>query len=504
MRQRSLHIVLAAAAMLVFSAAPSFAKGCVRILGFESEGEKESMDPGAQVGSDNAYHLRAVYEPLVARDNHMQPVPVLAKSWESNQDATVWTFHLKRGVKFHNGADFGARDVVYTFRRLLDPKISPGAAGVLSFLDPDGIQAIDPHTVRITVKRPVAELPVLTATKFSLIVPDGAKPEDLRLHGVGTGPFVQERFTPNGAVRVLRRNPNYWQAGLPKADCLEIKVSVEPLSRTAAILAGEADLALLVDPTTLATLESNPKVTLLRTPAATALYMPMFIDTPPFSDPRVRKAMKLVVDRDAAVKTVLLGFGEPGNDEPVPPSSPDAYQHTVIPRDVETAKKLLAEAGHANGLEIDLYTADSFPGMVQLAEVYSQMARDAGIKVSVVKAPADSYWDDIWMKKPFVVSYVAARPTGEALALNLNSNSKWNESRWFRKDYDELLAKAAATVNTDERRKIYQQAERLVADEGGVILPVFNIVVAALRKECTGYTPNVDTNSYDFSNLRCD
>jgi peptide/nickel transport system substrate-binding protein len=132
------------------------------------------------------------------------------------------------------------------------------------------------------------------------------------------------------------------------------------------------------------------------------------------------------------------------------------------------------------------------------------MARDAGIKVSVVKAPADSYWDDIWMKKPFVVSYVAARPTGEALALNLNSNSKWNESRWFRKDYDELLAKAAATVNTDERRKIYQQAERLVADEGGVILPVFNIVVAALRKECTGYTPNVDTNSYDFSNLRCD
>lgn len=246
------------AASALTTAGAGAAEKCVRVIGFESEGEKESMDPGAQVGTDNAYHIRAIYEPLATRDNHMELTPVLAESWESNKEATVWTFHLRHGVKFHDGRDFGAEDVVYTFKRLLDPKIAPGAAAVLSFLDPDGIQAGDPYTVRFTVKNPVVELPVLIATKFSLIVPRGSKPEDLRLHGIGTGPFVQEQFSPNGTVRILRRNPNYWQSGVPKAHCLEIRIVVEPTSRTAAIISGEADLALLVDPTTLATLQMIP------------------------------------------------------------------------------------------------------------------------------------------------------------------------------------------------------------------------------------------------------
>jgi peptide/nickel transport system substrate-binding protein len=303
---------------------------------------------------------------------------------------------------------------------------------------------------------------------------------------------------------VLRRNPDYWSAGLPKAECLEIRVSVEPLGRAAAILSGQADLALLVDPTTLATLQNSPNVQLLKTPAATAIYMAMFVDTPPFNDPRVRKAMKLVVDREAVVKTVLLGYGEAANDEPVPLSSPDAYQKTVTPRDLEAAKKLLAEAGHPNGLKIDLYTSDSYPGMVQLAVVYAQMARDAGIEVNVINTPAESYWDNVWMKKPFVVSNVSSKPVGEALALNLSSKSKWNESHWYRKDYDDLLTKAAATVDSAERRRVYQQAQRMVAEEGGVILPTFNVVVAAERKGCSGYTPNIDINNYDYSNLQCE
>lgn len=498
-------IIYSVSLLLLAAASPAaLAAGCVRILGNESEGQAESMDPVFQTALDNPTHLRAVYEPLAVRDNHMNLVPVLATSWESNADATQWTFHLRQGVKFHDGKDFGADDVVYTFKRLLDTKLAPGGAASLSFLDPNGIEAVDEYTVRFTTKNPVVELPLLLNGKLSLIVPNGAKTEDLKLHGVGTGPFMQDKFVPGGAVRVLKRNPNYWQPGLPKADCLEIRVISEATNRMAAIAGNEADLALLIDPATLLSLKDNPNVQLMKTTGATFIYMPMMTNVAPFDDVRVRKAMRLVVDRQAVVNTVLLGYGEVGNDNPVPPSSPDAFRHDPIPRDVETAKKLLAEAGHPNGIDIDLYTSADNPAMPLLAQVYAQMAKDAGIRVNVINAPADSYWDNIWLKKPFVVSYLAARPPGEALALNLKSTSKWNETNWHRSDFDALLAKAAATLDPKARSEVYQEAEKLVADEGGIVGPLYTEIVAVLRKGCSGYQPSVDASLYDYSNLHCD
>ena len=116
-----------------------------------------------------------------------------------------------------------------------------------------------------TTKNPVVELPVLITNKFTNIVPDGATGETLRLHGDGTGPFMQEQFTPNAPVRILRKNPNYWNAGQPKADCLRITVAQEAVAAVSAIKAGQVDLMLNVDPSVIASLKDDPSVQLLET-----------------------------------------------------------------------------------------------------------------------------------------------------------------------------------------------------------------------------------------------
>jgi peptide/nickel transport system substrate-binding protein len=488
-----------------FFSAPTVtaAEQCVRVLGYESDGEKQTMDPAALIGTDSVYHIRAVYEPLVDRSNTMMPIPVLAQSWESNADATEWTFHLREGVKFHDGSDFDAADVVYSYRRLLDPAVSPGGFSTLSFLDPAGITAVDKNTVRFKVKSPVVELPMLIATKYALMVPEGAKGADLRTQGNGTGPFVQKTFTTNGPVRVMQRNPHYWRAGLPKADCLEITTSLEATSRLSALLSGSIDLSLVVDPASLITLKGNPAVDLVSTPGATSLYIAVWTDTAPFDDVRVREAMKLVMDRPTILNTVLLSYGEVGGDTPIPPSSPLSLNTPPPEADIKRAKSLLSEAGHPDGIAFDLYTSDSYPGMLLLAQVYAQMAASAGIKVNVITSPAEGYWDTIWLKKPAVISYTSARPPAEALTLSLNSASEWNETHWKRADFDALVARAGQTADEQERNKLYRDAQRMVAQEGGMILPVFSSVVAGLRKGCSGYSPNVDVNRINYAELGC-
>ena len=319
-------IALAGAATLAGSPVWAAAgDNCVKILGYEWSGEKQSMDPADMHSGDDAYHTFAVYNRLVDVDDNFKVLPELATDWSVSDDGLTWTFHLRKGVKFHSGKDFTSADAVYTFKRLLDPKLGSGAQAVLAFLDSDGIKAPDPYTITFTTKKPVVELPVLITNKFTNIVPDGATHEALILHEDGTGPFMQEQFTPNAPVRILKKNPNYWDAGKPKAECLRITVAQEAVAAVSAIKSGQVDLVLNVDPSVIGALKDDPNVTLLQTAASNSMTVSMWIDTKPFDNPKVREALKAGVDRQAMVDTVLLGYGETGADSPVPVANPASY-----------------------------------------------------------------------------------------------------------------------------------------------------------------------------------
>ena len=500
--------MISAAALLAAAAltAPAWAAAgdeCVKILGYEWSGEKQSMDPADMHSGDDAYHTFAVYNRLLDVDDNFQTIPELATEWSVSPDGLTWTFKLREGVKFHSGKDFTSADVVYTFKRFFDEKLGSGAKAVLEFLDPEGIKAVDNFTVSFTTKNPVVELPVLITNKFTNIVPDGAKHEDLRLKADGTGPFMQEQFVPNDPVRILRKNPNYWDAGKPKAECLRITVAQEPVAAVTAVKAGQVDLVLNVDPTGIPTLKDDANVELLETGASNSMTISMWIDNPPFDNIKIRQALKMVVDRQAMIDTVLLGFGEPGADNPVPLPSPASFTKEAPKQDIEGAKKLLAEAGHANGLKLDLYTAEGVPGMVRMAQVFAEMAKPAGFDINVIVTPAESYWDDVWLKKPFLTSAWSMRPPGEGLAVAYTQSAKWKETHWERPDYDALLLKANTTVDEAERLKLHQQVGKLLTDEGGAIIPMFVHQVLALRKGCTGYTPRAQNFNLNFEDLSC-
>lgn len=496
----------AAAAFAFGNAGMAFAAAgdeCVKVLGYEWSGEQQSMDPADMHSGDDAYHIFAVYNRLVDIDDQFNVTPELATEWSVSEDGKTWTFKLRQGVKFHSGKDFTSADVVYTFKRLLDPAQGFGSTAVLQFMDANGIAAPDPYTVTFTTPEPVAEFPVLISNKFTNIVADGATHDELRLHGDGTGPFMQEQFEPNAPVRILRKNPNYWDAGLPKADCIRVTVAQEPVAAVSAIKAGQVDLVLNVDPSVITALQGDPNVELLETGASNSMTISMWIDTPPFDDIKVREALKKVVDRQAMLDTVLLGFGELGADSPVPLPNPASYVAEAPAQDIEGAKQLLAEAGHPDGLSFDFYTAEGVPGMVRMAQVFAEMAKPAGFNINVIVTPAESFWDDVWLKQSIVTSAWSMRPPGEGLAVAYTQDAKWPETHWKRPEYDALLLKANTTVDATERNKLYQDAGRMLAEEGGLILPMFVHQVLALRKGCSGYEPRAQNFNLNFENLTC-
>ena len=473
----------------------------LRIAAGEADGATGTMDPALSTADPDAARISLVFERLVVLDDTFSAASQLATSWETNDKGDEWTFKLKDGVKFHDGEAFTAKHVIYTFKRLLDPKTASPGASSMSAIDPEGITALDDLTVRFKLKAATVEFPALIANRFTYILREGQPESELRTAGIGTGPFKVKHFVPGEDVSTYVKNENYWRPGLPKVDAVELRAIPEESARLAAIQSGQIDLVWDLGRAGVEDLKKNADIKVVTTRSPFVLTMSCWADTPPFDDVRVRQAMKYVVDREQMLQLVLRGYGNIGDDNPVAPWVQYALQVETRARDIEKAKALLAEAGHPDGIDIELYTSETTPGFIEMATLYQAMASEAGIRVKLNKAPSNDYWSAVWLKQPFVCSSWSGRGADDALAAPYLSTSDWNETHWKRPEFDAFINEARATTDVAKRTELYQKAQQLLRDDGGAIISMFPDALGATRANVSGWKLHPQQSTKDFSEV---
>ena len=426
--------------------------------------------------------VQPVMEQLVRVGADLIPRPHLAESWTASDDAKTWTFKIRSGVTFNNGARFSADDVVWTFGFLLDPKTASTARTTLTYLTPAGVEKVDDYTVRFHLDRPVAVFPADLSNYMIVMLPKNW-PGDFRQNPIGTGPFRLTELVL-GDHATYARNPTYWRAPIPYVDGMELIFTRSPTTEIDMLLAGQSQVMISVgQPSQI----PAQRVTLLT--AKSAWHHPLYwrTDMKPFSDPRVGQAMKYLVNRDEMVKIVYQGTGVTANDHPVAPAYPEWTDNGVRKQDYAKAKALLAAAGYPNGLTLDLFAigdASALEGPTAVA--LQRMAAPAGVKVQIHLEPTTAFYNH-WLEVPVGVTNWVMRPSVNAvLDLAYRCGVPWNAAHWCNGDLDAMLNDLDATVDLDKRRALTKRIEDALSQNGPAVIWGFHNVFRAVQPNVRG------------------
>jgi peptide/nickel transport system substrate-binding protein len=442
-------------------AAPSGTFKQAHEIGF---GDKSNLDPASKG------RVMQITEKLMSRlirpDLEGSPSPDLAISWSSNSNATTWTLKLRKGVKFHDGSDFDSADVVYSFNRVLDKKNKSPARSAIKMIK--NIDAPDSSTVVFNLSTSFADMPLQLMDYRLRIVPEGIG-DKVRTAGIGTGPFKLVKFDHNGVTK-LEANLDYWE-GAPGVAKMEIIGIGDGQARLQALLGGQIHFENGVTSQQKPMFDRNwNKFKVMSVPTGNWRGLVFRTDVKPFTDNRVRQAVRMAADREDMIKLITGGAAVVACDTPVKPD--DQYRADLkCPQDIAGAKKLLAEAGYPDGIDVDVYVSTIEPTWPMLAEVYQQQAAKAGIRVSIKQVPSDGYWKDVWMKKTVTGTRWNERPADSALHEIYLSSAKWNESYYKDADFDALLGKARRELNFEKRKALYVQAQEHLSKTAGTLIP---------------------------------
>ncbi|MDD5014584.1 MAG: ABC transporter substrate-binding protein [Atribacterota bacterium] len=457
-----------------------------------ADGLPMTLTPGLMEGP-GCLEISQIYDWLVrVKPDSVDLQPELALSWESSPDAKIWTVKLREGVKYHDGTEFNADDVIFTVERSQDPEIGHLMQTNLAIIE--RMEKLDDYTVRFYLKMPNAKFMLIFAEYNMAILShtyDYAKYGDLK--PMGTGAFMVKEIVPTESV-VLVKNPNYWMKGIPKYDEIQFVFIPDASTRCIMVESGEADIARYISATEAIRVRQNPNLNLLNQKLCGQNVVGMRVDIPPFNDNRVRLALKYCIDNEKMAQLLHseeLGVLVEVTESPITSLFTDYPSLPARGLNIEKAKQLLAEAGYPNGLDIDLYYSTNWPNTAEIAVTLKEMAEPAGIRINLNGFLRDIYLDKYWMNVEFGVTDWDT-PIDPVILFRTTyiTGAPWNETHLSNPAIDALVDKISSEADPEKMKELCGELQKIFYEEGSVIM-VTGAKYFVTSKRVEGYIPAV-------------
>ena len=463
---------------------------------------QEMTDPASFDWAEKSNVARFLVEHLTRTRADNVTVPYLAKSWEASDDLKTWVFHLKEGVKWSNGDDFTSADVAHTVNRWLDPATGSSNLGLFGAMVEEGadgkkrgianaVEVIDGHTIKFNLKQAALAMPENFYNYPTAIVHKGFGTDyaaDLSKNPIGTGPCELADFSI-GEKAILKKKAGAYHDGDFHLDEIQYFDHGEDTNAWIAALASQqVDMVYKVPNDAIETVKRLPFVDIHEATTAQTAVMRFRVTEKPFDNPKVRQAIAACMDHKEILDKAFKGLGQVAENHHVCPIHPDYAALPPLKRDIAKAKALLAEAGYADGLTVEIANGDTEGSwMTDACAIFKSQAEAAGITININKMPANQYWE-VWDKAPWGYTAWTHRPLGTmVLGLAYRKGVPWNEVAYDNPKFDAALDDAEGTLDVNERKKKMAICEKLIQDDAIIPQPFWRSVFKATNKKVKGF-----------------